>query len=60
MVIPSTFAEMGHDPLALEPPLYGMGFWLLELWRRGVNGLRGKGSQGTHTGNIMIRREGVF
>ena len=43
MVIPSAFVEMGHHALALETPLYGMGFCLMELWRRGVNGLRGKG-----------------
>ena len=43
MVIPSSFVEIGHHYLALEAPLYGMGFWLMELWRRGVNGLIGKG-----------------
>ena len=43
MVIPSSFVEMGHHGLALEAPLYEMGFWLIELWRRGVNGLKGKG-----------------
>ena len=43
MVIPSSFMEMGHHALALESPLYAMGLWLMELWRRGVNGLRGKG-----------------
>ena len=43
MVIPLAFVEMGHHALALEAPLYGMGFWLMELWGRGVNGLRGKG-----------------
>ena len=60
MVIPSAFVEMGHHALVLEAPLYGMGFWLMELWRRGVNDLRGKGSQGTHMGSITIGREGVF
>ena len=60
MVIPSAFVEMGHHALALEEPLYGMGFWLMALWRKGVNDLRGKGSQDTHTGSITIRREGVF
>ena len=41
--------------------LFGMEYWLVEQWRRGrVNGLRGKGSQGTHTGIITIGREGVF
>ena len=36
-------------------------FGSMEEWRRGrVNGLRGKWSQGTHTGNITIGREGVF
>ena len=54
MVITSSFVEMGYHALALEAPLYGMGFWLLELWRRGVNYLRGKGSQGTHMGSITI------
>ena len=43
MVIPSAFVEMGHHALALEALLYGMGFWLMEQWRRGLNGLRGKG-----------------
>ena len=60
MVIASAFVEMGHYALALEAPLYGMGFWLMELWRRGVNELRGKWSQGTHTCNITIGRGGVF
>ena len=41
--------------------LFGMEAWLVEQWRRGrVNDLRGKGSQGTHTGSITIGREGVF
>ena len=41
--------------------LYGMEAWLVEQWRRvRVNGLRGKGSQGTHTSIIMIGREGVL
>ena len=40
--------------------LFGMEAWLVEQWIRGrVNGLRVKGSQGTHMGNIMIGR-GVF
>ena len=43
MVIPSVWKEMGHHALALESPLYRMEFWLMELWRRGVNDLRGKG-----------------
>ena len=53
---------MGHHALVLEAPLslFGMEAWLMEQWRRGrVNGLRGKGSEGTHTGSIMIEREGV-
>ena len=61
--IPSVWVEMGHHALALEAPLslFGMEAWHVEKWRRGrVNGLRGKGYQGTHTGSIMIGREGVF
>ena len=61
MVIPSVLVEMGHHALALEVPL-SMG-WSLGLWSNGgegVNDLRGKGSQGTHTCSIMIGREGVF
>ena len=51
----------GHHTLALGAPLNGMKTWLVEQWRRGrVNDLRGKGSQGTHMGNITIGREGVF
>ena len=60
MVIPSILVGMGHHALALEAPL-SMG-WSLGLWRNGGEGvydLRGKGSQGTHMGNIMIGREGV-
>ena len=60
MVIPSVWVEMGHNALALEAPL-SMG-WSLVLWSNrgeGVNDLRGKGSQGTHTGSITIGREGV-
>ena len=59
-IIPSILVEMGHHALALEAPPYGMESWLVELWRRGVNDMRGRGSQGTHTGNITIGREGVF
>ena len=61
MVIPSLWVEMGHHGLAWgSTSLYGMEAWLVEQWRRGrVNGLRGKGSQGNHMGNIMIGREGV-
>ena len=58
--IPSFLVEIGHHTLALEAPL-SMG-WSLDLWSHGgerVNDLRGKGSQGTHMGNIMIGREGV-
>ena len=61
MVIPSFLVEMGHHSLALEAPL-SMG-WSLSFWSNGgegVNDLRGKGSQGTHTGIIMLGREGVF
>ena len=61
MVIPSFLVEMGHRALALEAPL-SMG-WSLGLWSNGgegVNDLRGKGSQGTHMGNITIGREGLF
>ena len=61
MVIPSVLVEMGHHTPALEAPL-SMG-WSLGLWNNrgeGVIDLRGKGFQGTHTGNIMIGREGVF
>ena len=61
MVIPSVLVEMGHHALALDAPL-SMG-WSLGLWSNegeGVNGLRGKGSQGTRMGRIMIGREGVF
>ena len=37
--------------------LFGMEAWLVEKWRRGrVNGLRGKGSQGTHMGSVTIGR----
>ena len=46
MVIPFAFVEMGHHALDLEAPLYGMGFWLMEQWRkwrRGVNGLKKEG-----------------
>ena len=60
MVIPSTLVEMGHHAVYLEAPL-SMG-WSLSLWSNGgegVNDLRGKGSQGTHTGSIM-RGRGVF
>ena len=33
----------------------------MEGWRRGrVNGLRGKWSQGTHSGSITIWKEGMF
>ena len=60
MVIPSTYVEMSHHAIALEAPLYGMGFWLMELWRRGVNDLRGKRSQGTHSGSITVWKEGMF
>ena len=60
MVMPSSFVEMGHHALALEAPLYGMDSWFMELWRRGGNDLRGRESQGTHIGSIMIGREGVF
>ena len=52
--------EMGHHALALGAPLNGMESWLMDQWKRGLNVLRVKGSQGTHTGNIMIGREGVF
>ena len=57
MVIPFFRVEMGHHALALEAPL-SLG-WNLGLWSNGVEGandLRGKGSQGTHTGSIMIGR----
>ena len=62
MVIPFVWVEMGHHSLAWgSTSLYGMEASLVEKWRRGrVNGLRGKGSQGTHTGSITIGREGVF
>ena len=46
MIITSAFVEMGHHSLALEAPLYGMWFWLMDQgrkWRRGVNGLRDVG-----------------
>ena len=51
---------MGHHALALGAPLNGMDSWLVEQWKKGVNGLRDKGSQGTHMGSIVIGREGVF
>ena len=43
-------------------PLLGMGsYGSMEEWRRGrVNDLRGKWSQGTHMGSIMIWSEGVI
>ena len=48
-------------PSGKQLSLFGMEAWLMEQWRRGrVNGLRGKGSQGTHMGNITIGREGAF
>ena len=59
-VIPS-LDGMGHHALAwrstsLERGSYGS----MERWMWGrVNGLRGKWSQGTHTGSIMIGNEGV-
>ena len=61
-VIASVWVKMGHHALALGSTyLFRMEAWLVEQWRRGrVNGLRGKGSQGTHTGSITIGREGVF
>ena len=61
MVIPFVRMEMGHHALALEAPL-SMG-WSLGIWSNGgegVNDLRGKGSQGTHTRSIPIGRGGVF
>ena len=61
MVIPSVLVEMGHYALALEVPLsMGWSLGLLSNGEDGVNGLRGKGSQGTHTGSRMIGREGEF
>ena len=53
---------MGHHALALGAPLKWNGsFGSMEKRRSGrVNDLRGKGSQGTHTGSITIGREGVF
>ena len=48
---------MGHHAVALGAPLRNGSFGSMEKGRRGrVNGLRGKWSQGTHTGNIMIGR----
>ena len=63
MVIPSVWVEMGHHALALEAPLYEMGFLayrLMEQMRERGEWLERCGSQGTHMGSIMIGREGVF
>ena len=55
--IPS-LVGMGHHALAWESTSLRNG----ELWLNGgmeermVNGLRGKWSQGTHTGSVMIGR----
>ena len=56
MVTPSVWVEMGNHALAWESTSQWMGsYGSMEEWRRGrVNDLRGKWSQGTHRGSIMI------
>ena len=55
---------MGHHALAGRAPLLeggAMAQWKDGGWRRGrVNGLRGKWSQGTHSGSITICKEGMI
>ena len=62
MVIPSAFVEMGHHALALEAPLYGMGFFSYgareKMEERG-EWLERCGSQGNHVGKVIVGREGI-
>ena len=59
MVISSVFVEMGHHALALESTSLWNGVLDYGAMEERGEWLERKGSQDTHMGSIMIRRERV-